>query len=138
MTAIADVLVDRVRSQLSTTRIYPMIAPQGWETSGDYVITFQQISGIPDYSHDGASGLATVRFQFDVSSLVYQTAQQIGQELKDAFSGLQGTYGAAGRQLYISAGFVADTRGRYDERQQDADGGLYTQEIDIIVWHTEA
>lgn len=138
MTAIADVLVDRVRTELVTTRLAPMLAPQGWEASGDFYITFQKIDLNPDYTQDGPSGLVRSRFQFDVHALTYQRAEQVATQVRAAFSGIQGTFGAFGRQLYISACFVVDIRDRYDEREQDADGGLYTQEIDIIVWHQEA
>jgi hypothetical protein len=75
-------------SALVSTRIYPLQVPQDVAMPA---VAYQQISGSPEYAHDGDSGLNWARFQFTCQAETYAGAKALAVAVKAALSGASGT-----------------------------------------------
>lgn len=59
-------------------------------------ITYQQVSGVPVYTHDGDAGLEACRYQLAMHTSCVYDALKVMARLKTIFSGFKGNLGAAG------------------------------------------
>lgn len=86
MTYLEDVLVSRITggSTLAGSRVYPVRQPQ---TPTYDLIVYQRISGAPQYTHGGDSGLEDPRFQFTLWSKTYAGVQALAAQFRALFSG---------------------------------------------------
>ena len=82
---------------LADQRLTGMIGNR-WGVMLDTVpcVTVQQISGVPEYSHDGDSGLEACRYQIGMHTSCVFDAIKIMAHVKRIFSGFKGNLGAAG------------------------------------------
>lgn len=115
-------------SALIAGRIYPLVLPQKPTLPA---ITYQRISGLRVRSHQGPSGLASPRFQFDAWADSYASARTVADELRRALDGFRGMMGGAPGV-------------RVDAVHLDTDRDLYETETrrwrvqaDYFVWHEE-
>ncbi len=80
-------------SALVGTRVHPDTLPKSPQLPA---IAYTQISGPRTYSHDGASGVADARIQFDIVAQSRDQCDAVAAQLESALSGYQGTLGGAG------------------------------------------
>jgi hypothetical protein len=108
-------------SALADARIYPMLLPQGATLPA---LTYQRVSGVQSYSHQGDSGLATVRMQVDCWGATYASAKAVAAQVKAALSGY--TSSAIGR-CHLGA----------ERDLYDPETGRYRVIIDFMVGYRE-
>lgn len=113
------------------TRIFWASRPQGTALPA---ITLTKVSGVPDYTNDGRSNLATARVQVDCEAETYLAGKTLARAVRDALdivpttiSGctLQGAFIDGERDLY-----------EFDAETQEA-GHPFGVSLDVIVHHTE-
>lgn len=124
----AHLAADAGVSSLVGNRVYPAVAPQKPEVP---YIVYTRISSAREHSHDGASGLARPRFQFDCASRSYIGAMELSNAVRLALDAFQGTMGGSGG-VDVHAVFIEDEQDSYDDELK-----LYWRSLDFIIWHTE-
>ena len=87
----ARLLQDASVASAFGTRIYPETLPQAPTYPA---ATYQVAWSDTDYTHDGASGLAQARVQFDIYAKTYAAVIEYKNAVKAALSGWQGTAGS--------------------------------------------
>ena len=90
--------------------------------------TYQRISTVPEYTHDGDSLLERLRFQFDVWAETYAEACQQADTLRAAWSGYSGQVYET-PAIYISAAFILSRRDLYEPETQS-----YRATTDVSMW----
>ena len=114
---------------LTAQRVHWMRAPQN--VAKPYVV-MQVISGIPDVTHGGPSGLADARVQIDCYGLTYSSAKAVARAVTQRLSGYRGTQGAT----VFDGVFKAGERDEYeDEASPDK---LFRVSMDFLIWHKGA
>ncbi len=106
---------------LVDTRVYPMLLPQGATLPA---LTYQRISTVQTYSHQGDSGLATVRMQVDCWGATYASAKAVAAQVKAALSGY--TSSAIGRCHLVA-----------ERDLYDPETGHYRVIIDFMIGYQE-
>lgn len=76
---------------LVNNRVFAVAAPQN--VVKPYIV-YTQISGERENSHDGATGLATGRYQFSIFSTTYLSTKNVAKEIKDSLQGFTGLMGS--------------------------------------------
>lgn len=80
---IAPLLVGN-GTTIAATRVYPNRQPQPPTYP---LIVYQRISGSPQYTHDGDSGLSDPRYQFMLWAETYAEIQELRRQVKAIYSG---------------------------------------------------
>lgn len=81
----------------TAARIFPMQLPQALEVWP--AITYQVVSGRPEYNLQGAAGLAEIRLQIDCWAAqrgkadAYAQVRELAEAVRGALSGYRGTVG---------------------------------------------
>lgn len=72
------------------SRIYPVVFPD------DVVfpaVRYQMLDALPEYSHQGKSGLTQTRIQFSCFGRTYSAANNMAEKIKELLSGYKGDPG---------------------------------------------
>ena len=83
----AHLLADGGVAAIVGDRVYPINVPQDVDLPA---VAYMRISGAPDYTHDGESGLESARFQFTCEALTYSAAKGLALAVRAAISGYTG------------------------------------------------
>lgn len=125
----ALLLADARVRYLMSDRVHWGRLPQG--VSGRPYVILQVISGIPDNTNSGESGLEVSRLQVDGYGDSALTARDAAQAVTDVLRAFKGTV----LGIRIQGGFVLNKR----DFQTDAVAGsqkLFRRSIDIQIWHS--
>lgn len=107
-------------------RVFPKHRPQ---QPAYPAIVYHRISGPREHSHDGASGLAHPRFQFDCYAPTYAGAKDLSERVRAALDGYRGLMGGS---VDVNGAFLEDDDDGYDDDLQ-----VYWWRQDFIIWHNE-
>ncbi|MDD4985867.1 MAG: DUF3168 domain-containing protein [Dehalococcoidales bacterium] len=110
-------------NSLCEGRVYYVSAPQ--DVTAPYIV-FLKVSAPREHAHDGAAGLARVRFQFSIFSSTYLAAKQTAQAMQAILQGYQGT--SEGIYIHVCL---------YDNETDMYENNFYHVAVDYIVWHRE-
>jgi hypothetical protein len=80
---------------LSATGVYQVAAPAG---TGLPFVTWQVISRVPSHTHDGTSGVSTIRVQVDIWAGSESQRETLLSELRAGMDGYRGALGSSGVQ----------------------------------------
>ena len=118
----------RVRFLLSD-RLHWGRLPQS-ATGSPYVI-LNVISGLPDYTNSGPSGLESSRMQIDG----YATSPLVARDCAQAIVRVLELYRGPVGGVQLQGGFVA---GKRDFQPENPSGTapLYRRSVDFILWHS--
>lgn len=111
-----------VSKSVAGGRVYPLILPQN---AGLPAVVMQRVSSVPDYVHEGASGLELGRFQFTVWAENYAAAKATAAAVIAALSGYKGLMGT----VEVGASFIAN---QID--QKDPESHLCAVITDARIW----
>jgi len=119
----------------SAARVWPMKLPQ--HPPPKYpAITYQLVSGAPDYDLDSASGLAHVRIQIDcwgrdatAATGGYRKARALAEAVRAALSGYSGTVSS----VVIQQVTLLNRRVLHEDEAE-----LYRESLDFEVWYEES
>lgn len=106
-------------------RLYPKVLPQDPSYPAG---VYHKVSGAREHSHDGASGLARPRFQFDLYATSYAAAIALATAVREAIDGFKGI--SAG--VSIEGCFLEDEDDGYDDELK-----VYWVRQDYAIWHNE-
>jgi hypothetical protein len=115
-----------IKGQISE-RLYPLTLPQDPTLPA---MTYQKISGLRFHDMEGASGLASPRFQFDIWSKSYLTSKNISDLLRKRLDGFKGTVGSD----VIQGVFLDSERDFFEE---DELLKFYRVSMDFFIYHEE-
>jgi hypothetical protein len=115
-----------IKGQISE-RLYPLTLPQDPTLPA---MTYQKISGFRFHDMEGASGLASPRFQFDIWSKSYLTSKNISDLLRKRLDGFRGTIGSD----VIQGAFLDSERDFFEE---DELLKFYRVSMDFFIYHEE-
>jgi hypothetical protein len=105
---------------LVSNRVYALTAPQ--DVVNPYLV-YQVIDDIPDYTHQGASGLADTRVQITLVDDDFVSVIAVADQLETALSGFKGTL------TTIPVVALKDI----ETQSQDNDSGLFWITQDYIL-----
>jgi hypothetical protein len=110
-------------------RVYPSLMPQNPTLPA---IVYTLISGQQEESHDGPSGLARPRYQFDCYAETATGAFALSEALRLALHGFSGTLGGSGG---VTCGGIlfAGKRVLYESETR-----IHRVSIDYLIWHEES
>jgi hypothetical protein len=130
-TAIKELLSsDPALLLLVRERVYPVVLPQ----APDYpAMTFQIVSGLPEYHLQGRANLCASRVQFDLFALTFDKLN----ELKHAFLSLMSGFRNSGQRPGIIQG--AFVQGEFEDVEAaiKRTNEARRKTIDFIIWHEE-
>jgi len=87
--AVYDLLINDAAVEVLVGRsVYPAIIPQGESLPA---ITYQQISGVREYTADGAFGMTSARFQINCWAESYSEVRNLADAVRIRLDGLSGT-----------------------------------------------
>jgi hypothetical protein len=115
-------------SSLASTRIYPGALPQSVAYPAAAV---SQVSRVPVYDDDGASGLTEERYTVDCWGLTYTAAKGLARAVVATLSAYAGT--PAGGSVELCFVTLEDER---DDREAGGNSAEYPfrTSLDFIVW----
>lgn len=118
MSGVEEWLVSELEQLGAEQRVYRRRLP---ETATLPAITYNRISTAPEYSHDGDSGIPTIRFQIDA----WADNPDVADELAEAaYARL------SGRRIEGGSTFIAG-----DGDDDNAESGTYRRILDVtITW----
>lgn len=103
-------------------RVYPLTIPQDEDLPA---VAYRRVDTPRIYSHDGYSGLARPRFQFDCVGTSYASASQVATAVRVAFAGWRAAFrGVAMAQNEVDVPWLEQT-------------DRYQVSVDVIIWHNE-
>jgi len=108
------------------TRCYPLVVPQD---AAMPAIAYQRISGAPERSHSGFSGVSETRFQFTGGANSYASAKAVAQALRRCWESFKGTVA----NIAIGGAFVENESDGYSEETPAP-----VVRLDVSMWHDEA
>ena len=111
-----------VSKSVSGGRVYPLTLPQNAVLPA---VVMQRVSSVPDYVHEGASGLELGRFQFTAWAENYAAAKATATAVIAALSGYKGLMGT----VEVGASFIAN---QID--QKDPESHLCAVITDARIW----
>lgn len=97
-------------------------------------IVLSRVTGLPDYTMAGPSGLVMSRVQVDCWGLSYAAAKTAARAVKAALSGLGGEHGG----ITFGGMFVEGERDDFDSGSNVQTGAAeryYRTSLDFIIWH---
>lgn len=94
-------------------------------------IVIHKVSGPREHSHDGSSGLARPRFQFDMYAATAEAANDLAEKVRLALDGFRGTMGGVSG-VRVDGVFLENERDDYDDSAE-----VQAVSQDYIVWHGE-
>jgi hypothetical protein len=100
-----------------SARIYPVTLPQGAALPA---LTYSRISTTPEYTHDGAEGIARARVQIDCWAERHATALSLAQAVLGALVGATD----------MGVSFFENEVDLYEPER-----GIYHRVLDMIVWY---
>ena len=115
-------------------RVWPVVLPQRAAPKWP-AITYQMISGRPDYELAAVAGVALIRIQINCWSGVrpehdaYAEARALAEAVRGALSGFSGTIGSD----VIQTCFLENRISQYDDETQ-----THWEMLDFVVGYTEA
>ena len=115
-------------ASVAAGRVYPKHLPQNPTYPA---IVYHRISGPREHSHDGSSGLAHPRFQFDLYAASHVACKDLAEKLRLALDAFKGTMGGAGG-VDVNGVFLEDDDDGYDD-----DFKVFWWRMDFILWHNE-
>jgi len=101
----AHALGDAAITALIGDRWYAVDLPQG---KAFPAITMQQVSGTPEHSHEGHSGIENARWQFTVWSDCYEKCTRLAWYVERRFDAFRGQWGNS-EQGFMDIGRCAKT-----------------------------
>lgn len=104
------------------TRVYPLMLPQDCTLPA---VAYRRVDTPRIYSHQGYSGLARPRFQFDCLAASYASASAVAEAVRSAFAGWREAYGG-----------TAFVQGEQDVPWLEATEHFQVS-VDVIIWHSE-
>lgn len=116
-------LADATLAALIGNRVQWDTLPQG---SAQPSIVMYVISGVPDYTMQGASGYVQTRVQFDCRGMTAASARAVAEALETRLSGFRGTFGG----FKFQGIFMQGQRTRFDK---DAAASWYTDSRDAVI-----
>ncbi|MGF7161285.1 hypothetical protein FHS85_002920 [Rhodoligotrophos appendicifer] len=129
---VNHLLTSSALAALVSDRVFPVVRPQAWLRPA---IVITKISGLPDYTNDGPSGLASSRYQVDCWADTYAAATDVSRAVKAALSGMDvqgGDGGTPERMWRLRGGFV---EGERESAESDTGGSLlFRVSLDLIIW----
>ena len=125
---IEEALVSRLIAQVPLVggRVYPMLLPPSVTLPA---ITYQKISSVRAYTHDGFAHYAEPRFQVSAWATTYAGAKAIQTQVKTA---LEAYVGMMGGGVDVQRCLVANEIDLYDPESR-----IYHQAVDYILAHAE-
>lgn len=90
--------------------------------------TYQRISTVREYTHNGDALLERLRYQFDVYTETYQEAREYSDALRDTWSGYSGQVYES-PDIFISAAFILGDRDLYEPEP-----ACYHVSTDVSMW----
>jgi hypothetical protein len=124
---------------LVSTRIYDQVVPTPDEGEPDAnypAITYQVISNNSVMSHQGSSGLAFVRVQFNCWGRTKLEVLSIRNALMDALNGFKGLFGT----VVVGACLKVDERDMPNEKFASPElrqARVKGKSLDFQIWHNE-
>lgn len=129
--AIKSILVaDATVLALVSTRVYPNWVPQGASMPA---ISFNQVSGIRDYSMDGADGMAQTLYQIDCWATTYSETRDLADAVRGALSAYSGTIAG----VTIDVAFLQDENDVPEYSKQSDVAKRYGKSLDFTIWFRE-
>ena len=92
-------------------------------------IAYRLVADVSENSHDGPSGLARARIQFDCWAKTKEEARAVSAELRHALVGIRRTVGA----VVLQGAFKLTEQATFEP-----DVGLRRRVVDLAIWHSEA
>ena len=121
---IEEAVYDRLISEVGIDA-YPLVLPASVTLPA---MTYQRISTVFDYTHDGDALLDRVRFQFDIWAETFAEARQLAGTLRAAWSGYVGQV-YENPEIHVSGAFISGERDlREDEPPR------YRVSMDVMMW----
>ena len=117
-------------TDLISTRLYPVLLPQNATLPA---ATYRRVDSPRIHSHDGASGLASPRFQVDIwvdakaPDDQYAALLAIGDAFRQTLDGYSGLMGTVTTDVQL-----VDERDMYEP-----DPHYWRRSQDYIIWHDE-
>ena len=103
-------------------RVYPLVIPQDEALPA---VAYRRVDTPRVYSHDGYSGLARPRFQFDCVATSYAAAAELATAVRVALAGWRAAHGG-----------VAMVQNEIDVPWMETTD-RYQVSVDAIIWHHE-
>lgn len=112
---------------LVETRIEPVLNAQSnvWPA-----LTYQQISGPLDYSHDGP-GMTYPRFQLTATATTFTQVVAVMSAARAALEGDHADFGGEGERATV---FVENQFDSY--AAESGETGVYVRRCDVVIWTT--
>ncbi len=120
---VAYLLTQTAVTAIVGTRIQPIPAPE--DLSQYPVVTYQQVSYVPEYSNDGPINVSQSRIVFECHAVRYLDAHALAQAVAESLSGFSGTL-PIGTKVYL-----AEIANRQDQFNTDA--RIYSAAVHVLV-----
>lgn len=127
---IEEVIYQRVTetatplAALIESRCFPLAAPQDAAVPS---VVYQVVSSVPEFAHDGPTGLVTTRVQFSIVADDYATAKAVYEALTARFNAVR----------FSTSGGPAVQLAKVDNAFDDPDSELEPfGRVDVILIHT--
>jgi hypothetical protein len=91
-------------------------------------VTIQQVSHVPDYTHDGDSGLVAARYQLGLHTSCVYDCCKLRSRIEAIFSGFSGALIGGGEFATVRIANAA-----HHGRQPGVN--LFFSTIDLVIWH---
>ncbi len=114
------------------TRIYQTILPQAVVYP---CVSFQAVTGASDYVMEGASGLASVRMQFDLFADDPDDLLDLKAAVMNALSAYRGSVGSPPTK--IQGAFRESERDNYESPLSEAGLRVWSKSLDFNIWFEE-
>lgn len=137
---MADAVQDALRTILLadapvlavvSTKIWPMIAPQG---SAMPYIVYSRIGTDHIEVLAGSAGLARATFQIDCWSDSFDTVRDLANKVRIALQGVQGTHAS----VVIDGINMTSEVDDYEEPENKNEPGTYGVKMDFGIWFVES
>lgn len=125
---IAKLVSDTALVAVVETRIDWDVRPQ--HVTDLPAITLTMVSGNPDYSHDGVTGLVMSRIQVDCWGLTKAAALAASRAVKALLK-----TGFIQNEVTFQGCFLDNERQGYEEPGSEAPERFYRVSLDYLIWH---
>ena len=118
---------DTATAALIAKRIYPNVVPLNTLMPA---IAYQTVNGLPDYSHDGFSGLTQTYIQLTCEADDYATAKHLAQTVRKTLGGYLGKPGGTLGDVTIEAAYISGDIDGYNETKLAP-----VVRLEVELWH---